>query len=87
MSDSKPQLPIDPKDLVPAGIGVALGVALIVGFVLLATTLGLTLFVPQIPYQAFRCHDYHVLLQTHFVNEDLVGRPQLRQNILALRFL
>ena len=53
MSDSKPQLPIDPKDLVPAGIGVALGVAIIVGCVLLATTLGLTLFVDQgnIPHQ------------------------------------
>jgi|GEM_PF-2852534 hypothetical protein len=45
MSDSKPQLPIDPKDLVPAGVGVVLGVALIVAFVLLATGIGLTLFV------------------------------------------
>ena len=53
MSDSKPQLPIDPKDLVPAGFGLAMGVALILGFVVLATTIGLTLFVDHgdIPYQ------------------------------------
>ena len=53
MSDSKPQLPIDPKDLVPAGIGMAIGVALIIGFVVLATTIGLTLLVDHgdIPHQ------------------------------------
>ena len=45
MTDSKNPLPIDPKDLVPAGVGVVLGVALILGFVLLATSIGLTLFV------------------------------------------
>lgn len=53
MSDDKPQLPIDPKELVPAGFGIAIGIALIVGFVLLATTMGLTLLVDQgdIPHQ------------------------------------
>ena len=53
MTDTKPQLPIDPKDLMPAGIGVALGVALILGFVLLATSIGLTLLVDMsdIPHQ------------------------------------
>ncbi len=53
MSDTKSPLPIDPKELVPAGIGVALGVALIVGFVVLALGIGLTLFVDHgdIPYQ------------------------------------
>ena len=53
MSDDKPQLPIDPKELVPAGVGLAIGVALIVGFVLLASTMGLTLLVDQgdIPHQ------------------------------------
>ena len=53
MSDSKSQLPIDPKELVPAGIGMVLGVALIVGFVLLATSIGLTLLVDHgdIPHQ------------------------------------
>jgi hypothetical protein len=53
MSDSKPQLPIDPKELIPAGVGLALGVALILFFVVLATSLGLTLFVDQgdVPHQ------------------------------------
>ncbi len=53
MSDSKPQLPIDPKELVPAGVGAAVGVALILFFVLLATSIGLTLFVDHgdIPHQ------------------------------------
>ena len=39
MSDDKPLLPIDPKELVPAGVGVAVGIALIVGFVVLAVTM------------------------------------------------
>jgi len=53
MSDSKSQLPIDPKELIPAGIGMVLGVTLIVGFVLLATSIGLTLLVDHgdIPHQ------------------------------------
>lgn len=53
MSDDKPLLPIDPKELVPAGVGVAVGIALIVGFVVLAVTMGLTLLVDQgdIPHQ------------------------------------
>jgi len=51
MSDSK--LPIDPKELVPAVIGVFLGVCILVAFVLLASGIGLTLFVDHgnIPHQ------------------------------------
>jgi len=53
MSDSKPQLPIDPKELLPAGFGVVLGIVMILGFVLLAKGIGLTLFVDHadIPHQ------------------------------------
>ena len=51
MSDSKPL--IDPKELVPAAIGVVLGVCILAGFVLLASSLGLTLLVDHsnIPHQ------------------------------------
>ena len=53
MSDSKPQLPVDPKELVPAGVGVVLGILLLGAFVLLAQGIGLTLFVDHgnIPHQ------------------------------------
>jgi hypothetical protein len=51
MSASK--LPIDPKELVPAAIGLAIGVGILVFFALLASGLGLTLFVDHstIPQQ------------------------------------
>lgn len=51
MSDAK--LPIDPKELTPAAIGLMLGVAMLIGFGVLASVLGLTLFVDHgnIPYQ------------------------------------
>lgn len=51
MTDSKPL--IDPKELVPAYAGFAVGIGIIVFFVLLATALGLTLFVDRsdIPMQ------------------------------------
>lgn len=42
MSDSKPL--IDPKELVPAGVGFFLGLGLLVFFYLLATTLGMPTF-------------------------------------------
>jgi hypothetical protein len=53
MSDQKQPFPIDPKELVPAGVGVMLGVGLIVAFVALAAGIGLTLLVDQgdIPHQ------------------------------------
>lgn len=43
MSESK--LPIDPKELLPMAIGLAIGVAVMVGFALLAMSLHMTLFV------------------------------------------
>jgi hypothetical protein len=51
MSASK--LPIDPKELTPAAIGVVLGVVILIGFVALASALGLTLLVDHgnIPHQ------------------------------------
>ena len=51
MSDHKPL--IDPKELVPAYLGVAIGIGIIVFFALLATGLGLTLVVDphNIPHQ------------------------------------
>ena len=51
MSESK--LPIDPKELVPAAVGVVIGICILIGFGVLATVLGLTLFVDSgnIPYQ------------------------------------
>ena len=51
MSESK--LPIDPKELTPIAIGLGLGVCLLVGFGILASVLGMTLFVDHssIPYQ------------------------------------
>ena len=51
MSDKKPL--IDPKDLVPAAIGVVVGIGMLIGFVILAQSIGLTLFVDKadIPYQ------------------------------------
>ena len=51
MSESKPT--IDPKELTPLAIGLALGVGLLVGFGILASVLGMTLFVDPttIPYQ------------------------------------
>ena len=42
---SDPKLPIDPKELLPAAIGLMIGFGIIVFFVLLATGLHLTLFV------------------------------------------
>ena len=45
MSDEKKQLPIDPKELVPAAVGLVLGVGIIVFFVALALGLDLTLLV------------------------------------------
>lgn len=53
MSDSHKQLPIDPKELAPAAIGFVLGIGLLIGFGVLATVLGLTLFVDHgnIPHQ------------------------------------
>jgi hypothetical protein len=50
---SDPKLPIDPKELAPAAIGLMLGVGLLIGFGVLASVLGLTLFVNHgdIPYQ------------------------------------
>jgi hypothetical protein len=39
------KLPVDPKELVPAAVGLALGVALLVGFYLLAKGLGMPTFV------------------------------------------
>jgi hypothetical protein len=36
---------INPKELFPAAVGIGLGVLLIVGFVALAFTMGLTMFV------------------------------------------
>lgn len=51
MSASK--LPIDPKELAPAAAGVVIGVCILVGFAVLASVLGLTLFVDHgnIPHQ------------------------------------
>jgi hypothetical protein len=51
MSDS--QLPIDPKELTPAAIGLMIGVGILIGFGVLASVLGMTLFVDHgdIPYQ------------------------------------
>lgn len=51
MSDNK--LPIDPKELVPVAIGVVVGIAMLVGFVVLAQVIGLTLFVDMadVPHQ------------------------------------
>ena len=51
MSESK--LPIDPKELVPVAAGLAIGVCILIGFGILATVLGLTLFVDHvdIPHQ------------------------------------
>lgn len=51
--DKKPALPIDPKELVPAGIGFVIGLVLIGAFVALALALGLTLLVDHgnIPHQ------------------------------------
>jgi len=50
---SDPQPPIDPKELLPAAIGLMLGVGILIGFGILATVLGMTLFVDHnaIPYQ------------------------------------
>jgi hypothetical protein len=42
MSDSKPL--IDPKELVPAGVGFFLGLGILVFFYLLATSLGMPTF-------------------------------------------
>jgi hypothetical protein len=42
MSDSKPL--IDPKEVVPAGIGFVIGIGLVVFFYLLASTLGFATF-------------------------------------------
>lgn len=46
-------MPIDPKELVPVAGGVVLGVCILVGFVVLASVMGLTLFVDHgnIPHQ------------------------------------
>ncbi|MFT4516287.1 MAG: hypothetical protein ACI89X_005031 [Planctomycetota bacterium] len=51
MSESK--MPIDPKELAPAAAGVVIGVCILIGFGVLATILGLTLFVDSgnIPHQ------------------------------------
>lgn len=38
-------MPIDPKELAPAAVGVVIGVCILIGFGVLATILGLTLFV------------------------------------------
>lgn len=45
MSDSKPL--IDPKELVPAAIGLCIGAAILVFFYLLAQGIGLTTLVDQ----------------------------------------
>lgn len=45
MSDDKKQLPIDPKELMPAAVGFVLGLCLLGAFVLLAMGLDLTLLV------------------------------------------
>ena len=44
---------MDPKELLPVAIGLTLGVGLLFGFMLLASALGLTLFVDSsnIPHQ------------------------------------
>ncbi|MBL8726571.1 MAG: hypothetical protein JNK49_21190 [Planctomycetes bacterium] len=53
MSDTKPTLPISPQDLVTTGLGFALGIGMIGGFILLAKTLGLALLVNHgnVPHQ------------------------------------
>lgn len=53
MSDSSKPFPIDPKELVPAVGGFALGIGILVFFVLLAMGMGLTLLVDKaaIPMQ------------------------------------
>ena len=50
---SKSKMPIDPKELAPAAAGVVIGIAILIGFGVLATILGLTLFVDSadIPHQ------------------------------------
>lgn len=50
---SDPKLPVDPKELLPLAIGLTIGVGVLFGFMLLASILGLTLFVDSsnIPYQ------------------------------------
>ena len=51
MSESK--LPVDPTDLAPAAVGLVIGLGILLGFMLLASALGLTLFVDtgNIPFQ------------------------------------
>lgn len=46
-------MPIDPKELAPAAAGVVIGIAILIGFGVLASILGLTLFVDSadIPHQ------------------------------------
>ncbi len=52
MSNSK-RLPIDPKDLFPAGMGFVLGIGILVFFFLLAKGIGLTTLVDyhNVPHQ------------------------------------
>ncbi len=53
MSESHPQLPIDPKELVPAAVGFVAGLGILAFFVLLALAMGLTTIVnhANIPMQ------------------------------------
>ncbi len=46
-------MPIDPKELAPAAAGVVIGIIILVGFGVLASLIGLTLFVDSanIPHQ------------------------------------
>ena len=50
---SESNLPIDPKELAPAAGGVVIGIIILIGFGVLASILGLTLFVDHgdIPHQ------------------------------------
>ncbi len=53
MSDSTKPFPIDPKELAPAAGGFAVGIGILLFFVLLAFAMGLTLLVDKgnIPMQ------------------------------------
>ena len=53
MSDSSKPFPIDPKELAPAAGGFAVGIGILLFFVLLALGMGLTLLVDKsnIPMQ------------------------------------